>query len=163
MILALNLLCGISQAQSQFVSDTLRFVLGCIPNLPEDARSLLKLPRDYCTTLNHFDLDPRLRFYICCPSCCALYDDDNDCPDSCTIRSFPSVPPCSAQLKRTRSICGSIITRPVRRFAFQGLKDWLARILSYPDMESALEAPLYKPSDSSAKSEWGDVFDAGFI
>jgi len=30
-------------------------------------------------------------------------------------------------------------------------------------MESALEAPLYKPSDSSAKSEWGDIFDAGFI
>ncbi|KAI6020329.1 hypothetical protein BKA83DRAFT_1527796 [Pisolithus microcarpus] len=101
LILCLNLLCGISQAQSRFVSESLSFMLSHIINdiqAPEDRRSLLKFPRDYRTILNHFDLDPHLQLYVCCPSCYTLYDD-MDFPDFCTFHDFPSSRPCSAKLK----------------------------------------------------------------
>lgn len=127
-----------------------------------DRLSLLKFPSDYRTILNHFDLDPRLRFFVCCPSCCTLYEDV-DFPDTCTFREFPSSSPCSVRLKWERMICGKPMIRPVRKFAYQELKGWLGRILSYPEIESALEAPLSNISVSHSGNEpFHDIFDASF-
>jgi len=125
LILTLNLLCGISQAQSGFVSASLKFILSRVADAsqlaPADRLSLLKFPRDYRTILNHFDLDPRLRFYVCCPSCCTLYDDV-DFPDACTFCEFPSSSPCSVRLKQERVICGKPMIRPVAEVCIPGVE-----------------------------------------
>jgi len=53
--------------------------------------------------------------------------------------------------------------RPVRKFAYQELKGWLGRILSYPEMELALEASLSNISVPRTGNEpFHDIFDASF-
>lgn len=166
MILTLNLLCGISQAQSEFVSASLKFILSHVTDVsqlaPADRLSLLKFQRDYQTILNHFDLDPRLQFFVCCPSCYTLYDDV-DFPDACTFCEFPLSSPCSVQLKQERMVCGMPMICPVWKFAYQELKGWLGRILSYPEMESALEALLSNITVSHTGNEpFHNIFDVSF-
>jgi len=56
------------------------------------------------------------------------------------------------------------VPRPVRKFAYQELKGWLGRMLSYPDIELMLETPLSTASSSSPNNgPWTDTFDGTFI
>ena len=64
LVLALNLLCGVSNAHSDFVAATLRFVMQHLvinTDLSTADRNLLtQFPHDSRTLLNHFDLNPKL-------------------------------------------------------------------------------------------------------
>ncbi|KAI6094515.1 hypothetical protein EV401DRAFT_1809354, partial [Pisolithus croceorrhizus] len=112
LILYLNLLCSISQVQSMFVSESLWFIQCYVEPtqiMQEERLSLMCFPKDYHTILRHFNLDPQVQLFICCPLCCALYDNNKGCLDFCTFQDFPSSPPCSVCLKQTRVICGTSV------------------------------------------------------
>ncbi|KAI6107374.1 hypothetical protein EDD16DRAFT_1433494, partial [Pisolithus croceorrhizus] len=49
-------------------------------------------------------LEPRLRSFICCPSCFPLYNDTSETPDLCHYRHALDVPPCKSNLFRLRTI-----------------------------------------------------------
>ncbi|KAF9231763.1 hypothetical protein BU15DRAFT_7436, partial [Melanogaster broomeanus] len=108
LVLALSLLCGISQRQASFTLAVLKLIMDWLvplANLSEEHKAALKgIPRDYRTLLKRFDLDPRLRSYTCCPSCFALYKDSLHEPETCTYRKAPDQPPCGASLFRTKFI-----------------------------------------------------------
>lgn len=166
LVLALNLFCGLSQAHNNFVAATLRFVMRRLisdSTLPaEDKDLLINFPRDSRTLLNHFDLNPKLRSFVCCPCCCALYEGDSACPEFCTFAD-PSGTPCSTKLKRTRTVCGTAFTRPICKFMYQEMTEWLARMLSRTDIEDALNTSLSGIHGTSGDGPWSDIFEANVI
>ncbi|KAH7906045.1 hypothetical protein BJ138DRAFT_974158, partial [Hygrophoropsis aurantiaca] len=84
LVLILSLICGVAQKNCDFVLATLSFIIrslvGSRELSAEDRVLLSSIPQDSRSLLNHFDLHPRLRFYVCCPSCFALYDERVRCP-----------------------------------------------------------------------------------
>jgi hypothetical protein len=144
LVLSLSLFCGVSQKQATFALAILKLIvdwLTSVADIPGEQRQALQsIPKDYRTLLKHFDLDPRLRIYVCCPACFALYDDSSPLPDTCTFRKAPDQPPCAADLFKTRSIRGVSFKRPIRKYAHQDLKHWVGRMLSRSDSEALLEA-----------------------
>ncbi|KAG1879948.1 uncharacterized protein F5891DRAFT_1204354, partial [Suillus fuscotomentosus] len=165
LILTLSLLCGLSREKCNFALATLRFIMRClvvetnISPSSEEAR-LADLPRDSRTLLKRIHLDPKCKSYITCPSCFKLYnDDDFACPEYCIHSPLPGAPQCSTKLKRTRIIRGTAFERPVKKYLYQDMKQWLARFLSRSDIESKLErgsAANMKVADG----EQHDIWDA---
>jgi len=98
---------------------------------------------DIHTALTLLNIDPELRQYICCPTCCSLYgpfleqpSDYHGVPDSCSHRATPTSPPCGASLFQESKKQGVRI--PSRRFSYQPLRSWLARFLSRADVMASL-------------------------
>ncbi|KIK27013.1 hypothetical protein PISMIDRAFT_71029, partial [Pisolithus microcarpus 441] len=143
LVLTLSLLCGISQKQASFALVVLKLIVHSLcdgRDMPLDHRaSLDDLPKDYRTLLNRFDLEPRLRSFICCPSCFALYHDTPKTQDACDYRRAPDAPPCGSNLFRSRIIRGQEFKRPIRKYVYQDMKQWVARLLSRPDVETLME------------------------
>ncbi|KAI5992857.1 hypothetical protein EDC04DRAFT_2910994 [Pisolithus marmoratus] len=131
LVLVLSLLCGISRKQATFVLITLKFIISWTSqsySTPNQAPDLNMFPRDYRTLLRHFDLDPHLRSYICCPSCFALYPDSSEVPDKCSNCKARDESPCGSALFRTKDIRGQEFRRPIRTYLHQGMKDWKKQI-----------------------------------
>ena len=128
-----------------------------------DRNLLIHFPRDSCTLLNHFDLNPKLQLFICCPRCCALYEDDESCPEFCAFVDPPGSPPCAEKLKRTRTVYGTEFTRPIRKFAYQEMTEWLARMLSRGHIEDALDPLLSNTHEAPKDGPWSNIFEADFI
>ncbi|KAI6103708.1 hypothetical protein EDD16DRAFT_1493464 [Pisolithus croceorrhizus] len=138
LVLVLSLLCGVSRKQATFVLVTLKYIISWTRSsctTSDQALDLNAFPGDYRTLLRHFDLDPRLCSYVCCPSCFALYPDFSNAPDKCINRKAQNELPCGSALFRTKSIRGQEFRRPIRTYLHQGMKDWVARLLSRPNIE----------------------------
>ncbi|KAI6098652.1 hypothetical protein EDD16DRAFT_1498276 [Pisolithus croceorrhizus] len=109
LVLVLSLLCGISRKQATFVLITLKFIISWTSqsfSTSDQVPDLNMFPRDYRTLLRHFDLDPHLHSYICCPSCFALYPDSSTAPDECSNCRAQNESPCGLALFRTKNIRG---------------------------------------------------------
>ncbi|KAI6099080.1 hypothetical protein F5141DRAFT_960809, partial [Pisolithus sp. B1] len=117
------------------------------------------LPKDYRTLLNRFDLEPRLRSFICCLSCFTSYDDTPKTQDVCDYRRAPDVPPCGSNLFRSRMIRGHVFKRPVHKYVYQDMKQWVAHLLSRPDVEMLMELSR-KAGHSALLNGVGDIHDS---
>lgn len=144
LILVLSLLCGVSRTRATFVLAVLRLIIkhligdSQLEYFPHDML-LDNVPKDPRTIYTYFDLQPRVRSYVCCPSCFALYEPGNTELKTCTELVTPETV-CGASLYATRRIRSQFFSRPIRVYVTQSLKDWLGRILSRPDLERHLES-----------------------
>lgn len=96
------------------------------------------LPADIRTLLRHFDLDPEVNAYVCCPQCFCLYDTAGPCPDHCTHTTFRGPPVCNTPLFETRFLKGGAHKMAIRKYIQQDLKAWHGRLLARKDVELAL-------------------------
>ncbi|POW13091.1 hypothetical protein PSTT_03985 [Puccinia striiformis] len=114
-----------------------------------------EIPHCIGTVIQWLELDPVVTYVVCCSQCFAMYPILPDTPRRC-IHKFLSNPTtsknledkdatpnptspnftvCSAPLYKTRGIHQV----PLRKYGFQSLQDWLARLFSRPHIEEALE------------------------
>ncbi|TFY82685.1 hypothetical protein EWM64_g1325 [Hericium alpestre] len=161
-VMLMNLVCGLSRRASGLLITGMR----CITRIltigrddPELSRISQSIPKDPRTIIGAFDLEPRTKSYICCPTCFALYDDSLPPPPCCTYKQTPASRTCKASLLRTRLINGKKITCPIRKYVHQEMKEWVARLFSRPDMEELLDKPLY-PDPLARGDQAEDIWDA---
>lgn len=145
--------------------------------LASDATTIHRIPKSIKTVYRWLGLEPSLIEMNCCQSCFALYPLQRT-PTTCThlVSRIPGGPPDSADpdIEISTSIpeytpddsefaektCGQPLLKisrgqkvPVRKFAFQSLAEWIARLLSRPDVELWLDESLeesckaYNPQD----------------
>ncbi|KAH7903066.1 hypothetical protein BJ138DRAFT_964401, partial [Hygrophoropsis aurantiaca] len=129
---------------------------------PEDRVLVNSIPRDSRSLLGHFDLHPRLRLFVCCPSCFSLYDERVICPVSCTSKETPTSAPCGAALTCTRQIGSKHFERPIRKYAHQEMGEWVGRLLSRPDIEKSLEKSCSEEA-FNGDGPWRDIADAKIV
>lgn len=148
--------------------------------LPEEIKTLKKIPTSVNYAFQWLEVDPSLKFMNCCSSCFAMY------PQTCTpprcnhrIASIPGGPPDSIESSNKTPVeafepdfsektCGEPLLKyfrgqekPVRSYAFQSLSDWIGRLLSRPQIEKRLEetsSESSKPYDP--KSEIIDIYQS---
>lgn len=118
------------------------------------------LPKDQRTILSQLDLDPKTRRFVCCPTCCSLYDT-RPLPLVCTARETPDSEECGTNLWRTRLVGENKQSRPIREYLHQEMKEWVARLLSRPGIEELLD-DAHKGM-SSTKVEKRDIWDGPIL
>lgn len=151
-----------SRTRAAFVLASLRLIIKQLIGAKDMAyfphdMLLENVPKDPRTVYTYFDLQPRVRSYICCSSCFALYDSGESAPKLCTEQVTPETT-CGAALFATRRIRSQVFTRPIRIYVTQSLKDWLGRMLSRPDMERHFES-----LPSKTPGELNDFWDGAAI
>lgn len=77
-------------------------------------------PATVKTILSSIDLEPRVRRYVQCPSCYALYPVEKPYPDLCSHRPAPGSLPCQAKMTRIKTVHGREHRQPIRIYAHQG-------------------------------------------
>lgn len=129
---------------------------------------LEKFPRSIGTTIGWLKIDPVLVVMNFCKRCFALYPLEKP-PHQCNhlVAKIPGGPPDEPDLLNTHNVddvslqntkdgldfsahvCGEPLLRfsrgkevPIRRYAFQNLMEWIARLLSRPDIENLLDEAL---------------------
>ncbi|OCH84868.1 hypothetical protein OBBRIDRAFT_740846, partial [Obba rivulosa] len=96
------LLLGLSRRSCRVIIAAMRCLVK-VSLLFYDHRLLDSIAKDPRTILHHFNLDPDLTPYTCCPKCFALYD--SSCPpERCTSQDTPRAAVCDAKLWRVRRI-----------------------------------------------------------
>lgn len=108
------------------------------------------IPKTLKTVLQSFDLDPRVRQFICCPRCFALYPYESPYPATCTFKSAPDSTACGAKLLMQRQLNSIAVSVPVKVYLHQDFGEWLGRLLSRPDIEEHIErsqTPIGPSSD----------------
>lgn len=106
------------------------------------------------TIARRYHLDPVVHPYICCPSCFALYPPDS-APNLCTSRDVDKGP-CSAALFQTRVIRAREHRAAIRYYYHQDMKEWMARFLSRPEIDTALDSvPNGMSDDGYIVDIWG--------
>lgn len=133
--------------------------------LDTDGRTV---PADMRTVLNFMNLTPSTESFVCCPRCFFLYpigpsDTSPSYPERCTNRFAPDSEPCNRTLRKMSLQTSG--KHPVwtisREFVYHGVKDWLARMYSRPEIEKHLDRP-YQPLDPNEdpQAEVTDIWDA---
>ncbi|KAA1073203.1 hypothetical protein PGT21_050095 [Puccinia graminis f. sp. tritici] len=136
--------------------------------------ALSDLPQDTRTVIRNLSIDPDLEYLVCCPDCFAMYPETSATPNRCSHRLLPKEKKSSNPDETDDSVdngpmlCGAELFRhsgatrsPIRKFAYQNLVHWLARLFCRKDIEEALEETAIKsrsPYDSSA--EMFDIQDS---
>ncbi|KAJ3530362.1 hypothetical protein NM688_g7722 [Phlebia brevispora] len=123
------------------------------------------IPSDVRLVITTLDLSPQTITFVCCPRCFALYrlqssEEDDQYPKSCQERKANGSPPCSAQLRITRTIRGVDRTFPARRFRMQDFDDWLGRTLCRPGLETVMDS---RTSTCGVKEAMADIRDAPIL
>jgi hypothetical protein len=98
------------------------------------------------------DLHPLTLDFVCCPKCFKCYSigSDDTYPERCTHKETPSSQPCNRQLRKATTINGRMKNRPVRRFLYQDIRDWMRKLLSRPGYEEIMDNC---PSSRSQRSQ----------
>lgn len=146
---------------------------------------LNRIPKTITTAVRWLNVEPSLIEMNCCESCFALYSL-NSTPEKCThhYSQIPGGPPNSSEantktisseapwepdsLDLVEKTCGHPLLhfqrgkkKPLRRYAFQRLADWIARFLSCPGTEERLDESLQesqKPFNPNGK--WSDIHES---
>lgn len=107
-------------------------------NLPTDIRSVIK----------SLELEPPVDVYVCCPSCFALYPDGHS-PRRCERRLLPLTVDGNQERRCSRPLFkfithpkGLVTESPISRLVLRRIKDYVASLLSRPDIEDAIEATM---------------------
>lgn len=129
-----------------------------VPGSSVDIASLATgVPSDPRTMVSNLDLEPATRSYVSCPACFSLYIT-TPIPQRCTYRAVPRAEACDAKLFRTRTIRGVVSQVPVRKYLYQELPGWLARLLSRPGIEDIMDIAHIRPPHE--RGEMHDIWDA---
>lgn len=156
----------------QRITVQLSLTHGLLPNnspaqlQPLETDMLNRIPRTISTVLGWLEIDPCLTFVNCCKACFAMYPLALS-PERCThrIAHIPGGPsdsgyanteidfaaPDSSDVSPdfSEKICGERLNRmsrghktAVRKYAFQNLSEWIARLLSRNSVEEWLDESL---------------------
>lgn len=143
---------------------------------PEEIHTLKQIPTSVDTAFRWLEVNPSLTFMNCCSCCFAMYSETCT-PSRCMHRfsSIPGGPPDSTDPDAdsisspvedfepdfSEKTCGAPLIKyvrsqekPVRRYAFQSLSEWISQLLSRPQIEEHLEVASLeslKPLDPDAK------------
>lgn len=119
--------------------------------------SFIRVPRDLRSALKIQGIELGLRRYVCCPSCCQLYQEDGSAavPSTCTAKHLGKT--CGAPLFR-QSKGDNGARKPCRRFFYQSPIRWLARFLQRPGMEDIADAPRTQGLNERLRDVWDGAF-----
>lgn len=131
--------------------------------LPAETTIVSRIPSTSRTAISWLDIDPKLTTLNCCRSCFAMYPLHNT-PSHCRhmldivpgylsklhdLTGAPLSTISSPSNSREAVTCGTPLFKmsrgqlvPGRKYAFQSLSDWIARLLSRPGLEDLLDESL---------------------
>lgn len=164
-MLTLALLGRLSRKKCDYVLACMRFIFQRLLRSRLDPLIRLdSIPTDVRTLLRRFDLDPEVTSYLCCPKCYCLYREDVHI-DKCVYMAFADSEPCGEPLFETRSIRGTDHTIAIRKYLHQDFKAWHARLLSRPDIESAIDRTTASARNTprSADRVVHDILDSDHV
>lgn len=120
------------------------------PSIESPRRFLASLPRDIDTVLRRLNLEPSLEVYATCTKCFGISKRLAD-P---AIKGPNYSKRCSCKNVKGE-VCGKPLLRgfsgaevPIRRFPYQSLNEWLARLLMRPGAEASMDSSWLKVNDS---------------
>ena len=114
--------------------------------------------------LRRLSVEPEYTLYTCCPKCFALYPPKeasaksagDSRPRTCTQKLAPDQSECGASLYALDS--GEGKDQPIKTFALQSMRAWLAQLLLRPGIEQILEESW--SSRASAGGKCLDILDS---
>lgn len=147
-ILTLHLLFGLTEAGSNFALKALEqiieliFVFAATPD-PIRRAVLRHFPSSITTAIKNFNLQPELVLWTSCPRCSTLYSPFDPLNPTahrtrCTARDVDDVE-CGAELLRSSKEGEKVHSRPIRRYPYQSVIDWIARLLNRPGVENYID------------------------
>lgn len=152
LVLILALLCHLSRQRCDFVLFVLRIIISKLSQREDTDRFVSEMiPRDVRTLIYQFDIDPCLQSYIVCPVCFCLQPDTRPYPERCSFQSTPNSPRCNSTLLSKSANGDKSMSKPIRKYLHQDLKQWLARTLARPDIVAALQNSTPTPWTSEQK------------
>jgi hypothetical protein len=173
IVAVLHLLCRVSRRRCNFVLVALRYLLqyalGTTHPVNEWYRKKIidSVPVDVRTALSHFNIEPPLTSYVCCPKCCALYsqgplDEEDAYPKYCENKVTSGSEVCRARLRTARFVSGKAYSYPIRTYLYQDFPAWLARLVSRPGFEQLLYESLHSVREP-LRDVFRDIWDAPVI
>jgi Transposase family tnp2 len=140
-------------------------------NETRQADTLAQIPASITAALSKLNLDGRSTIYAICPACHCTYkprfNRDSSIPiypERCSNKPKPDSNECGEPLLETSGV--SRIMKPIKPFVYHHFHDYLAGLLSRPDLEELMDKScdnLMKSMDQPAPSFVGDVFEAEFL
>jgi hypothetical protein len=140
-------------------------------NETRQADTLAQIPPSITAALSKLNLDGQSTIYAICPTCHCTYK-----PSFNHDSSIPIYPKrCSNKPKPDSNECGELlletledsqIMKPIKPFVYHHFHDYLAGLLSRPDLEELMDKScddLMKSMDQPAPSFVKDVFEAEFL
>jgi Transposase family tnp2 len=166
---------GISRRHGEFFMGVLALILGLAmeaQNPHSESRrqnTLSQIPRSMETALSRFKLDGQTTAYAVCPACNCTYRPTTSLnssharyPTKCFNRPIPEDGPCDEPLLQP-SADGKL--EPIKIFLYHHFHDYLAGLLSRPDLEVLMDRPCddLLASIGSPPHIIKDVWDANFF
>ena len=104
------------------------------------------MPQSIRDAVSRFDLESRTVVYAVCPKCHCTYKPQYDggstqgiYKKTCTNRPKPKFGICGESLLHHVDDDGHQVMKPLKPFIYHDLHDYLASLLSQPDLESAMD------------------------
>ncbi|KIK35400.1 hypothetical protein CY34DRAFT_96153, partial [Suillus luteus UH-Slu-Lm8-n1] len=167
---------GIGRRHGEFLMGVLSLIL----SLAMDAQSphsesrrqntLSQIPRTMETALSVFKLDGQTTTYAVCPACNCTFKPKANLnssgaryPPNCSNRPRPEDVPCDEPLLQCSPGGG---LEPIKTFVYHHFHDYLAGLLSRPELEAIMDSPCDKLLSSIGNAPprvIKDVWDADFF
>jgi hypothetical protein len=166
---------GIGRRHGEFLMGVLALVLSLAmdaqtPHSESRRQNILsQIPRSMETTLSRFSLDGQTTTYAVCPACNCTYKPTTGLnsghvryPTKCFNSPIPENGPCDEPLLQL-SHDGQLV--PIKIFLYHHFHDYLAGLLSRPDLEALMDKPCddLLASIGSPPHIIKDVWDANFF
>ncbi|KAG2751892.1 hypothetical protein P692DRAFT_20707055, partial [Suillus brevipes Sb2] len=167
---------GIGRRHGEFLMGVLSLILSLAmdaQNPHSESRrqnTLSQIPQTMDAALARFKLDGQTTTYAVCPACNCTFrpkantnTSDGRYPLNCSNRPRPEDDPCNEPLLQ-RSPVGQV--EPIKTFVYYHFHDYLAGLLSRPDMEAIMDKPcddLLSSIGSAPPRIIKDVWDADFF
>ncbi|KAG2065455.1 hypothetical protein BDR04DRAFT_1161373 [Suillus decipiens] len=139
-------------------------------SLSHHQNTLGQIPQSMEATLSRFKLDGQTTTYAVCPTCNCTYKPKANLnsshmqyPTNCSNKLIPENGPCN-ELLLQRSADGQSV--PIKTFIYHHFHDYLAGLLSHPDLEALMDRPcddLLALVGSLPPHIIKDVWDANFF
>ena len=141
-------------------------------NETRHADTLAQIPSTITATLSKFNLDGQTTIYAVCPACHCTYKPDFNrnsstpiYPERCSNKPQPESGECHEPLLES-PVDSSPIRKPIKPFVYHHFHDYLAGLLSRPDLEQLMDKAcddllesLGEPIPTFVK----DVFEAEYL
>lgn len=139
---------GVSRRAGDFIMGIISLVVLLTAQVPDGTvnsthmDALSQIPQTVTTALSKFNLDGHTVDWAICPACHCSYEplfspgsDVADFPEFCCNKRTPNAEPCGEPL--TCSISGE--RKPIKPFTYHDFHDYLAGLLSRPDIERMMD------------------------
>ena len=166
---------GIGRRHGEFLMGVLSLILSLAMDAQDPhsesrrQNTLAQIPRSMESALSRFKLDGQTTTYAVCPACNCTYKptanlntSNAQYPTNCFNKPIPEGDPCGEPLLQ-RSADGQF--EPIKIFLYHHFHDYLAGLLSRPDLEALMDRPCddLLASIGSTPHIVKDVWDASFF